>query len=147
MNLNLPPKVFFVNNSVEYWNPNISNLKDIKYFDLLFLKSKKIRDLPINSFDIIFCCTICLFMNIDPCRLQRHLLSTYATKSAWKTSCKAWWEQTFLLCILICCFFQCILLLLSWKHWRKKYNIINEISILIYQLIDVFKPVRLLCMH
>ena len=31
----------------------ISNLKELKYYDLLFIKSKKVKELPINNFKLI----------------------------------------------------------------------------------------------
>ncbi len=48
----------YINNNVNKLIKNsspeqITNLKQIKYMDLLFLKSKKIKDVPINSFTLI----------------------------------------------------------------------------------------------
>lgn len=48
----------YINNNVNKLVKNsdlnvVTNLKQIKYFDLFFLKSKKIKDLPINNFNLI----------------------------------------------------------------------------------------------
>tara|TARA_B100000424_G_scaffold205315_1_gene162372 strand:- start:285 stop:1367 length:1083 start_codon:yes stop_codon:yes gene_type:complete len=122
----------------------ISNLKDIKYFDLLFLKSKKIRDLPINSFDIICNKIIDIIIKkneIDFMELRNHLYDML-TYNLDIIEC-IWYilKNLITLDLLDKKNISCIIndLYSQLKYYNNNYRPIYHLEIIIYNIITKLK--------